>query len=145
MNDSDLKRKDASPKRAEPNEAFRQAMIGVETRCRDLATAIENHDFEAVEYIAREAMNMWLTGRVACRRFIERAKESSPYADAARSLLEENYMTLLELFACAAKTIEVPRMQRVLHELRGTLMAAMARPLLDATAARAVADQPKHE
>jgi hypothetical protein len=112
------------------SSAFGQAMTGVKTRCRQLAMAINAHDFENAEYAARDAASMWLTGRVACRRLIERSATSSPYADAARRLLEDRYMTLLELFGCATRTIEVPRLRKALAELRGTLMTAMARPLL---------------
>jgi hypothetical protein len=72
---------------------------------------------------------MWLAGRAACRRLIERSAASSPFADAARRLLEDNYMALLELFERATRTIDAPRMRRVLGELRGTLMIAMAHPL----------------
>jgi hypothetical protein len=115
--------------RAGISVAFGQAMTGVKTRCGQLAALITAHDFDGVEYTAREAANMWLTGRAACRRFIQRSEASSPYADAARGLLEENYMMLLELFERATCTIDVPRMRRALRELRSTLMVAMAHPL----------------
>jgi hypothetical protein len=40
------------------NEAFEQCMTGVKTRCSDLASAIDNHDFEAVQFVARDAVDM---------------------------------------------------------------------------------------
>jgi len=131
VDDIEIKPDNTLPSRAEPNVAFRQTMTAVQTRYGQLETLIENHDFESVEYTARNAANIFLAGRAACRRLIERGKESSPYIDAARRLLEENYMALLELFARATKTIAVPRTRKVLQELRATLMSAMARPLSD--------------
>jgi hypothetical protein len=108
---------------------FGRAMIGVNTKCRELAAAIEAHDFEGVVIIAREATNMWFTGRSGCRRLVESSTTSSPHSDAARRLLEETYMRLLELFEHAARTIDVPRMRRVLGELRVALVTAIAQPL----------------
>jgi hypothetical protein len=79
-----------------------------------------------VTYLAHNAVNLWLAGRVAYRRIVEHSKEASPIGDAARSLLEANYMALLEQFARATTTIAVPRMQTRLRDLRETLAAAMA-------------------
>jgi hypothetical protein len=109
--------------------AFGRAMIGVNTKCSELATAIEAHDFEGVVIIAREAVNMWFTGLSGCRRLVERSPTSSPHADAARRLLEETYMMLLKLFEQAARTIYVPRMRKTLAELRVSLVTAIAQPL----------------
>jgi len=119
----------AAPERTDTNAVFGQAMTGVRARCEQLATLINAHNVDGVEHTARDAANMWLTGRAACRRLIQRSAASSPYADAARRLLEENYMILLALFERATRTIDVPRMRRALRELRGTLMAAMSHPL----------------
>lgn len=74
----------------------------------------------------------WLAGRAACRRLIEGMKEMSPYALAARTVLETNYIALLELFAHAAKTIAVPGMRRKLEQARATMMAANEQALLTA-------------
>ncbi len=120
----------SEPGRAPPSVAFNQAMVAVAQRRKDLAEAIRNHDFEAVEYTARSATNLWLAGRVACRRLLQRSLVASLYHDSTRKLLEENYMALLDLFAEATATIEVPGMIKVLRELRGTLTDAMARPLV---------------
>lgn len=129
------------PGRAQPNVAFQHAMDGAKSRISQLSVAINNHDFEEVEYLAREAANMWLTGRAACRRLLERAKPSSPYGMSARELLQSSYTSLLEMYGRAEKTIEVPRMRRVLDELRGTLEAANATPLGTTTEASATADR----
>jgi hypothetical protein len=104
-------------------------MLAVKAKCGELATAIAAHDFEGVVIIAREATNMWFTGRSGCRRLVERSPMSSPHSDAARRLLEETYMSLLELFEQAVRTIEVPRMRRTLGELRVSLVTAIAQPL----------------
>ena len=109
--------------------AFGQAMIGVRTKCGELATRIEAHDFEGVVIIAREAVNMWFTGLSGCRRLVQRTPTSSPHSDAARRLLEETYMRLLELFEQATRTIDVPRMRRTLGDLRVSLVTAIAQPL----------------
>ena len=108
---------------------FGQAMIGVNTKCGELAAAIAAHDFEGVVYVAREATRMWFTGLTKCSRLVELSSTSSPHADAARRLLEETYMRLLELFEQAARTIDVPRMRRALAELRVSLVTAIAQPL----------------
>ena len=131
MSDNLVRPEVVAPERIDTSAAFGQAMFRVKTRCGQLAASIDEHDFDNVECIARDAANMWLTGRAACRRLLERCAISSPYADAARRLLEDNYMTVLELFERATRTIDVPRMRRALRELRGTLMTAMAHPLSD--------------
>lgn len=141
MNSNHVKPGPSAPVRIDTSAAFGQAMIGVKTRCNQLAASIAEHDFESVEYSARDAANMWLTGRAACRRLVERSATSSPYADAARRLLEDNYMTLLELFERATRTIDVPRMRRALGELRGTLMTAMAHPLSGSTVETSAGDR----
>jgi hypothetical protein len=64
--------------------------------------------------------------------------------DAARCLLEENYMILLALFERATRTIDVPRMRRALRELRGTLMAAMSHPLSGESVDTPAGDRSKH-
>ena len=114
--------------RADPSIAFRQAMAAVETRCIQLSTSIDNHDFEDTEYTAQGAANVWLAGRVACRRLLERTNPASPYGDAARKLLDINGTAILALMKRAVITIEVPEMQRTLGELSRMLTTAMSEP-----------------
>jgi hypothetical protein len=128
VNDNDVTPELVAPMRI-ATSAFGQTMIGVETLCGRLAMAIAAHDFDRVIHSAREATSMWFTGHAACRRFVERSTTSSPHADAARRLLEENYMKLLELFEQAARTIDVPRMRRTLGDLRVTLVTSIAQRL----------------
>jgi len=130
MTNDDPKSDAPSPKWSPaPNDAFTQAMSGVKTRCQHLATAINDHDFEGVMSLAQSATNMWLAGRAACRRLAKRNKLRSPYIEAARLLLEQNYIAILKMFVHATTLIAVPRMARVLADMRGTLMQAMAEPL----------------
>ena len=113
-----------------PNDRFGKCMTDVHGRCLALAEAIGNHDFEAVQLIAREAVRGWIAGRAACRKFLAGTKQPSPYAESARELLEQRYMDLLELFLTATAAIAVPAMERTLRELRATLTAANAQPLI---------------
>lgn len=117
------------PGRTEPNVVFARAMYAVETRRHHLAVAIDMRDSEAIAHTARSAADIWLAGRSACRRLIARSNSPSPYADAARRLLDENYMTLMELFARATRVIAIPRTQKVMQEVRAMLMTAMASPI----------------
>lgn len=127
MADSDVAPGSAAPARIDTS-AFGRAMIDVQALCAQLAAAVAARDSARVVYIAHEATSMWSTGFSACRRLVERSGPSSPHADAARLLLEENYMKLLELFEQAARTIDVPRVQKSLGELRITLVTAIAQP-----------------
>jgi hypothetical protein len=116
--------------RDDSSAVFGRTMSGIRAHCKQLAASIQSCDTASVERIASDAASMWLRGRAACRRLIERCAASSPFAQAARRLLEDNYMTLLELFECATRTIHVPGTRNVLRGLRGLLMTAMARPLV---------------
>jgi hypothetical protein len=113
-----------------PNDHFGKCMTDVHARCLALAEAIGNHDFEGVQLIAREAVRGWIAGRAACRRLLAGTKQPSPYAESARELLELRYMDLLELFLNATATIAVPAMEKTLRDLRATLTAANAQPLI---------------
>jgi hypothetical protein len=106
-------------------------MVTVQGYARELAIGIADGDSRRIEELARASTDIWLAGRSAYRRLLETSKIVSPYMDAARILLEENYMTLLGLFSRAARAMEGPGLRKVIHELRGTLTAAMAVPLLD--------------
>jgi hypothetical protein len=119
-----------------PSIAFRQAMLTMTDRCCRLRSAINRQDWEGVEYAAQHAVNAWLAGRTACGQILQQMNEPSPYAEAACRLLESNYMSLLELFAQATKTLHVPEMWEALRDLRGTLMSAMAQPFVRSTPIR---------
>lgn len=125
----------AAQHQAEPRTAFRQEIATVELLRSQCASAINDHDFEAVQHIAKDAAEHWLAARAACRRLIEGTKELSPYALAARTVLESNYIALLGLFAHAAKTIAVPGMRQKLEQARATIMAANEQALLVAPVA----------
>lgn len=121
-----------------PNLLFTDAMVGVENYCHDLDIAIVNHDYEAVEHIARNAAQAWLGGRSACGEVLRLESKGhcklriTPYTDAARQHLETTYMNLLERFTRASQVIAVPRMQHALEQMRQLLSAAAKKPLLEA-------------
>jgi len=107
----------AAQHQAEPRTAFRQEIATVELLRSQCASAINDHDFEAVQHIAKDAAEHWLAAR------------------AARTVLESNYIALLGLFAHAAKTIAVPGMRQKLEQARATIMAANEQALLVAPVA----------
>ena len=111
------------------SDAFAHAVTGVGTRCRQLAQAIDDHDFERVMDLGARATDLWLQARAACRRLLDEIKPASPYAAAAREHLERNYMALLAMFVRANEVIAVPRMTNHLGALRDKLMKKMAEPL----------------
>ncbi len=124
-----------APSRAGANRAFTMAMTGVRTRCGQLKVAISNHDLDNVQHFAQAGANLWLTGRSACRRLLQGMPSSSPYAEFARQLLEQEYMSLLEVLRQATGMFDVPRVRRTLLDLRETLRVAMARPLVESATA----------
>lgn len=107
-------------------------MTDVETRCNDLVTLLDNHDFGQVEHTVRSAANLWLAGRAAYRRLVERDTEASPDVGAARQLLESTYLTLLNLLKRAHTLIDEHPTRSMLDDVRITLITAMAQPLSDA-------------
>ena len=131
MQDEDTKREIPISKRREANSAFLRSMSEVVNGSKCLIAVIDNHDFEGVEHMAHRAASMWLTAHAAHRRLVQRA-ESNASADESSSLLEAR-TTLLGLFTRAKAEIAVPRMHRVLDELRETLAAADAEPVSHST------------
>ena len=115
---------------SDPRAMFRHEIETVESLRGHCARAIDDHDFEAVQHIADDAATHWLDGRSACRRLLEGMKETSPLALAARTVLETNYMALLDLFAHAAKTIDVPSMRQRLERARAAIMTANEQALV---------------
>jgi hypothetical protein len=128
MSDFDGDSERTSPGRAAPDIAFRQAMAGVMARCDHLTTLLDNRDFGQVEYTMHNAVNLWLTGRAACRRLVER-KEAPRHVGDARQLLESSYMALLDLLKRAHTLIDKHETRNALDDLRITLVGAMTQPL----------------
>jgi hypothetical protein len=144
MNDDDnAEEQGAASQRSESSLALTRAIVGTRTRCKDLAFAIDAHDFEGVQNNARDAVIMWLTARAACRRLLTRVKEASPFSDAARRELEEHYMAILDLFGRAVATIAVPELRATLEGLRGMLTTAIALPLFESPMNDALPNQRK--
>ena len=125
----------------EPREAFQHEIAAVELMLRQCAGAIDDHDFEAVQYLAEHAAAHWLASRVECRCVLQGIKEASPYALAMRTALDNNYMALLELFRRATETIAVPGMKQRVDRARAALVAANAKPLLVVHASPATATE----
>lgn len=132
---SDFDQEKITPGRATPSVAFRRAMTDVETRCNDLATLLDNHDFGQLEHTVRSAANLWLAGRAAYRRLVERDTEANPDVGAARQLLESTYLTLLNLLKRAHTLIDGHPARSMLDDVRITLVTAMAQPVSDAAEA----------
>jgi hypothetical protein len=113
----------------EPRAAFRYDIAAVERMHQQCGSAIDDHDFEAVQYLAEHAATHWLAGRNECRRVLQGIKETSPYALAMRTVLDKNYMALLALFTRATETIAVPGMRQRIERARAELVAANTRSL----------------
>lgn len=121
--------RDVSPPDA-PNVALRQAVTGVLTFCRQLAQAIDDHDFEAVEGAAAKAVNLWLSARRACRRLVTDSDHPSPLMYVAIETIEDTYRRLVVLFRRAIQELGVPRTSRALAALRTEMDVARGEPLL---------------
>ena|ERR1700759_1780985 len=121
MQDEDTKREIPTSRRRDENSTFLRTMSEIMNGCKCLIAAINNQDFEDVEYNAHQSASMWLAAHAAHRRLVYRA-DSTASADGSSSLLEAR-TTLLDLFTRAKAEIAVPRMHRLLDELRGTLVA----------------------
>lgn len=131
MQDEDTKREIPISKRRDENGTFLRAMSEAVGGCKCLITAIDNHDSEGVEHKAHQSASMWLAAHAAHRRLVHRA-DSTVSADGSSSLLEAR-TTLLGLFTRAKAEIAVPRIHRLLDELRETLVATDAEPVSHGT------------
>jgi hypothetical protein len=114
--------------RPAPDIAFQRAMAEVEAGCKSLRFMIDQHDFEGVEYEARRAVNIWRTGHAAYRRYIVRVGGPGPSTETDGTLLEARRASLLALFEQARRQIAVPRMHKVLDELRTNFAATVMQP-----------------
>jgi hypothetical protein len=131
MNDFDRSNEETTPGRPAPNTAFRRAMIGVAERCGRLTTRLSNQNVEGAEDAIRSAVTLWIAGREACLRVIESNRENSPYARAARQLLEDTYGQLLETIRCAREILTDLRVRRAMDGIRITLVQTMSQPLTE--------------
>lgn len=121
--------------RETPSVVFNRAMAAVASYCERLQDAIGRRDAREALHAAQNAADLWRAGRSACRRLIaESSNQMSPYADAARRLMEEGYMTILGLIAIYVSTDPPVDALAEVQRLRDTLTKAMARPLVDGDA-----------
>lgn len=131
---SDLDNDPPAPGRAAPSVAFDRAMTGVETRCNHATMLLDMQDLARVEYVVRSATNLWLTGRAAYRRLVERDSATSSAAREARQRLDSMYVRLLEVLRRAHTLIHDHATRSKLDDARIELVTAAAQPISDATA-----------
>lgn len=126
-----------------PSVTMRQGVTGVLTYCRQLTSAIHDHDFEAVMVIAAKAVNLWFSARRACRRLLAESERPTPLAYVAIEAIDDTYRRLVELFRNATEQIQVPRMRQVLANLRAEMSVARADPLLGPEPGATAPSRPK--
>lgn len=129
---SDSEPEQTTPGRAAPSVAFDRAMTGVDTRCTHLTTLLDMRDLERVEHVVRSSANLWLAGRAAYRRLVERDDATSPHVVAARRRLDSSYLLLLNLLRRAHALIPDHAMRSKLDDVRIELVTAAAQPISDA-------------
>jgi len=109
--------------------AFHRAMAAAMRRCREITRATERADWASVADEARHGVNLWLAGRVACRRLVAVLPDRSNYAESARRYLEDVYVIMTEALRDASWRDGASEITGVLAELRGVLRRAVGRPL----------------
>jgi hypothetical protein len=117
-----------TPGRAAPSVAFDRAMEGVDTRSSDLMTLLDTGSLDRIEHVARSAANLWLTGRSAYRRLVERDQETSLHVVAARQRLESAYVLLLHILRRAHAQAKDHPTRSQLDDVRIELVTAAAHP-----------------
>lgn len=130
-----------------PNVVMRQALTGVLAYCRQLSSAIDDQDSDALEQISGQAVNLWFSARAACRRLVTESEHPSPLMHVAIEAIENTYHRLVALFRRAIEELRAPRTSRALANLRTQMDVARADPLLaresNTTARRAQRDTQK--
>jgi hypothetical protein len=132
---SDFEAEQTTPGRAAPSVAFDRAMAGVDTRCSDLTAVLDSGDLDRVEHVVRSAVNLWLTGRSAYRRLVERERSTSPHVTAARQCLNAAYVRLLDVLGHAYARAGDHTTRSHLDDVRIELITAAAQPITDGKAA----------
>lgn len=128
---SNLEPEPTTPGRAAPSVAFDRAMAGVDTRCSDLTTLLDRGHLDSLEHVARSAANLWLTGRSAYRRLVERDRATSPHVVAARQRLESTYAQLLEVLGRAYARAPDHTTRSRLDDVRIEIVTTAAHPIRD--------------
>lgn len=131
---SDSEPEQTTPGRAAPSVAFDRAMAGVDTRGQHLTTLLDTRDLDRVDHVVRSAANLWLAGRAAYRRLVDRDHATSPHVAAARQRLDSGYLLLLNLLKRAHTLIADHAMRSKLDDVRIELVQAAAQPISDAPA-----------
>jgi hypothetical protein len=131
---SDFESEPTTPGRATASIAFARALTGVDTRCGHITTLLDMGDLARVPHVARSAANLWLTGRAAYRRLVEREPAKSPPVEAARRRLEAAYLLLLNLIKRARAASQEHAPQSDLDDIRLEIVTAAAHPIDEAVA-----------
>jgi hypothetical protein len=125
----------ATPSRAAPSLAFDRAMTAVEARCTYLTSLLDGAHLTRIEQVARSAAHLWLTGRSALRRQIERDRTPSPHVAEARQRMDETYARLLAVIRRAYSKAPDLSTRSQLDTLWIDLVTATAKPIDDAAPA----------
>ncbi len=131
---SDFDTEPTTPRRAAPSVAFDRAMTAVDTRCTYLTSLLDGSDLARIEQVARSAANLWLTGRSALRRLVERDRAACPQVAEARQRLDASYVRLLRVLRRAHSEARDLSTRTQLDDVRIDLVTAAAKPIGDAAA-----------
>lgn len=132
---SDFDTEPTTPGCAAPSAAFDRAMSAVVARCTHLTALLDAGDIARVEQVARSAANLWLTGRSALRRLVERDRAASPQVAEARQRLDASYLMLLRVLRRAHTDAPDLSTRSQLDDVRIDLVTAAAKPIDDPVAA----------
>lgn len=115
-----------TPGRATPSIAFDRAMEGVNTRCSHLTALLDLGDLDRMEHVARSAVNVWLAGSAAYRRFVRHDESTIAEVKATRQRLDAMYLQLLDVMKRAYALLEGHPSRNTLDDLRMQLVTAVA-------------------
>jgi hypothetical protein len=107
-------------------------MTAVEARCTYLTSLLDGGHLTRIEQVARSAAHLWLTGRSALRRQIERDGTPSPHVAEARQRMDDTYARLLAVLRRARSEAPDLSTRSQLDTLWIDVVTAAAKPIDDA-------------
>jgi hypothetical protein len=125
-----------------PGAAFEHALRDCEKRCARLTNLLGRREFAHVVDLARSAGDLWLTGRAAYRRIVDREPANSPTAETARARLNAAFLPLLDVVRRARAQSRSHAIQSRLDDLRIELITAAAEPITKAGPTAELAELP---